>query len=115
MNPLLVGLVDFETVEEIDAIPSALRAAVTTKGPLDLLRSLGTFVGRLPPAYRREALRFAVEVVRHRPDLATQIERKCAEVVRLAGDAVTPVSYFRIKKAIIERLQRREKSQRGQV
>ena len=51
----------------------ALRAAVTGQKPLELLRTLGTFVGRLPPAYRREALRFAVEVVRRRPDLATQI------------------------------------------
>lgn len=49
------------------------RGALATRRPLELLRTLTTFVSHLPSAYRRAALRFGAKVVRQRPDLATQI------------------------------------------
>lgn len=47
--------------------------ALAAGRPFERLRSIATFVSHLPPAYRREALRFAATVIRQRPDLATQI------------------------------------------
>ncbi|MBK6695070.1 MAG: hypothetical protein IPG50_23100 [Myxococcales bacterium] len=50
-------------------------------------------------------------------DLADLVEVSAgvgADVIRMAGESTSPIAYFRIKKALIERLERRRAAERAQ-